>query len=208
MWLPTLALYAEISKSDAWQRAAGSKTEDETGELWRWRANPTRGVLQVLLFPDIKFLLATPDNRGERDLLRMVLQGLRRLLPGDAQKAWPDDRLAEIVERYAPLGLKKFLVAFDDAPPDFDPRGLPPARKVQEADIEDVADDLGAFLLTEAGRLPGIVPDEKRDDVLKLAVDYLYDQFRQLVWTLRPDELLEMLLAFHEAWYKSGPGAH
>src|SRR5260370_32026721 len=102
----------------------------------------------------------------------MMFQGLRAVVPEDAQAAWPDSTLEDLVEHYAPLGLKKYLVAFDDAPPDFDPRGLPEVRKVQEADMEEVDDDLGAYLLTDADLPPGIVPDELRHDVLTQPADY------------------------------------
>jgi len=184
--------------SDAWDRPVTMTMADDQGP-WRLRVRQKDGVLNVTLAPEVMQLLATADNSGERKLLLTLLQGLRKLLPRTEQKACSESVLEEVVERYAPLGLKKRLITLTAVPPDLNPRGLPPVRVIQEADVEEVDDDLGANLPTHLGPTIGVIPDEQRADVLRKAVGYLFDRLKHLVATLRSDELLELLVTFNEA---------
>jgi hypothetical protein len=193
-----ILIHVRLQASDAWDGPVILATTDDHTPL-RLRVARKSSTLQIMLFPAVLSLFATPDNAGERKLLLLLLQGLRSLLSRTERKAWPDSALADIVEGHAPLGLKKKLITLTEVPPDLDPRGLPTARIVQEADVEEVEDDLGAYLLTVPGLALGIVPTEHRGDVLKNAVGHLFDRFRHLVATLRSAELLELLITFNES---------
>jgi hypothetical protein len=156
----------------------------------------TDGRCRVLvqLRPPVVELVATADNRGERELMRAIVVALSDL----AAANWPAARVGELIDRVAPLGVKKKMIALDiGADVRLDPRNLPPLRLLSAADVEAALDDVGAHL---AERYPvAAVAAEERTRVLGLAVAFHFAEIERLVAELSPDGLLERLVAANEA---------
>jgi hypothetical protein len=148
----------------------------------------------VRLRPAILDLLATPDNRGERELLRTIVAAIAAL----AEAEWEAADVDALIERVAPLGLKKKMLTLDiGADVRLDPRNLPPPRLLDDADAEAVLDEVGAHL---AGNYPiGVVAPDQRTVVLGEAVSFHFAEIERLVAELSPNELLESLAAANEA---------
>jgi len=160
----------------------------------------TSGILYLTLHPSIRELLNNADNRGERTLMEYMLRGLRELLPEQNREELSDQVIMSILERYAPVGMKRMLLYFEvNASPDLDPRGLPPFRKVQKADENELLDELGDYLSSSELLVPGQIPNDKRNSILNKAVMFYYQELSKLVSSLRPEGLLEFLLAYQEA---------
>lgn len=170
------------------------------GEMVTLAVDSTSGILNLTLHPLIRKLLNSADNRGERHLMERVLHGLRELLPEQERGKLSDAVIMGILERYAPLGVKRMLLYFEvNAFPDLDPRGLPPFRKVQEADVNELLDELGDYLNSSEQLAPGEISEERRNGILNKAVMFYYQDLTRLVASLRPEGLLEFLVAHQEA---------
>lgn len=164
------------------------------------KADPANHILQVSLVPGVSTLFDSADNSGERTLMQVILEGLGMLLPRSQQETWTPEAVAKIVDRYIPLGLKKMILYNQvNTSPDLDPRSLPPYRKVQDADRNDLLDELGAYLRTMEHLKPGPIADAQRTDVLGKAVEFYGQALVQLVAELNPENLLEFLLEQQEA---------
>jgi hypothetical protein len=125
---------------------------------------------------------------------------LGKLLPTSRQGEFTREAIAVILDRHVPLGLKKMLLYNQvNASPDLDPRKLPPYRKIQEADANELLDELGDYLSTVEHLEPGPLPEERRTDVLAKAVEFYGQELVRLVASFSPEGLLELLIAQQEA---------
>ncbi len=166
----------------------------------RITADPTDRSLVLSLVPGMSALFDSADNSGERVLMHSVLEGLGKLLPTSQQGNFMPEAIAVIQDRHIPLGLKKMLLYNQvNTSPDLDPRGLPPYRKIQEADANELLDELGDYLSTVEHLEPGPLPEERRTDALAKAVEFYGQELVRLVASLSSEGLLEFLIAQQEA---------
>jgi hypothetical protein len=189
--------------------------EVHLGELDEWhRTGPIKGgrpaiavtadmedaVISVDVGAMMSRMLLTADNLGERELLGELLKGIRSLLPLKEQRLLSQEHIQAIVDRYAPLGVKKKLLFFEsNAVPEILADGLPAYRSLQEADENQLLDELGDYLTNNERMARGPIPRGERGVVLKKTVGFFYDELRNLVSTLSPKGLVEWLVAHHEA---------
>lgn len=186
----------------------------EPSELWRRinevapvgpdavgvHADSDTGVLNVSLRSNLVGALTGPDNRGERLLMTRILSGLRDMLEDDDQHLLDDSRIAEVLDRHAPLGEKKKIVLFDAARNLLlDPRGLPKHRKVKLADENVFLDELGEHIFPAPVEEKRPIPDDERTFTLEKAVSFYYGELQKLIASLSPDSLLQILVSQHES---------
>lgn len=163
-------------------------------------ADPVPCSLKATFRPAVRELLSGADNRGERELLKVLLEQLRQLLPEAERDRLSDEAISAMIDRYAPLGLKKKLITLDpDTVPELDQRELLPYRRVQPADENVVLDDVGEYLAQTEGLAVGPIPDDRRTEILQKVVGYCYRELEQLIASLNPAGLLEWLILGHEA---------
>jgi hypothetical protein len=152
--------------------------------------------------PEITHLLEGPDNKGEREVMRQVLRSLRDLhieLVGKGA-GLTDAGVEELLDRHVPLGrAKKLLYMSDHRSIEHQGQGLPRLRKVQSADVSDVLDELGDHLSSKLNLPVGRIPDNRRNEILGDAVDFLFGELENLISTLSPEELLEWLVGHNES---------
>lgn len=162
--------------------------------------NIESGTLHVTLHPHTTEVLSREDNAGERQMMRHILTGLHAILPEAAGDALNDAEITKILDKYAPLGIKKKLLFLkSDATLELDRNGLPPHRKLQKADENRLLDELGRHLTQIEGLQVGSLPNAERLPVLRKVVDYFYRELERLVATLRHDGLLEWLVLHQES---------
>jgi hypothetical protein len=179
---------AHADESTAGASAITVTAEEDRAQL---RVNFTRGI---------DSLLARADNLGEREMMRHVLRGLRSLLTPEDQEGLSDQVIASILDRHAPLGVKKKLLLFDSRTvPEILRDGLPTYRPLQKADENELLDELGDYLMNVKELEIGPIPDDQRTSVLRDAVGFFYEELERFVATLSPDGLLEWLVAHQEA---------
>lgn len=193
-----LLIRLHLPASEAWFRIEARDKAPEEPPI-QVAVDPANGLLDLTLRPSLSRLLEGADNRGERELVRHILRGLRGLLPEANHERLSDERIAVVVDRHAPLGQKKKILFTESRViPELDPRGLPSLRKIHAADENEWLDELGKYF--KDGGLPfGNIPDDRRNRVLHEAVIYFYHELQKLVSSLHPDGLLEWLVAQHEA---------
>jgi hypothetical protein len=161
---------------------------------------PAACTLKATFRPTVSTLLGGPDNRGERELLNILLKEVKQLLPEAGHGRLSDEAISAIIDRHAPLGLKKKIITLDpDTTPELDRRDLPPYRKVQLADENVILDEIGEYLVQTEGLTAGPIDDNRRTEILRKVVDYCYREIEQLVASLNPAGLLEWLIFGHEA---------
>jgi hypothetical protein len=80
-----------------------------------------------------------------------------------------------------------------------DPSELPRFRPMPKAPTEEVLDGLGSEVAGRLGLEVGVVAPERHNDVLKTAVEILFERFARLVSTISPGGVLEYLVAQNEA---------
>jgi hypothetical protein len=191
-----VVLRINLSEHDRWERPLDSDSEPIQTQV-----DETGGTIDITFSPSIHKLLSRAENSGEREILLTLLRAFRELLPHDQQPELSDEKVNEILDRHAPLGIKKKIVALDvAAKPELDPRRLPPFRKVQPADVSELLDELGDYLFKEE-RLPiGDIPNDRRTSIInQKVVPFCVRELELVVGSLKPEGLLEWLIAHHES---------
>jgi len=184
---------------EAWHRITEPK-DIPNQVLVNIQANSSSGILDVTISSDVSSLLERSDNSGERLIMQHILSGLRELLPSGERANLSDDVITTIIENHAPLGIKKKLLFLSlDTNPELDNSGLPRYRKVQADDEDELLDELGNYLSSVEKLKEGVIPDDKRTNVLNKTVKFFYRELEKLVASLNPEGLLKYLIAYHEA---------
>jgi hypothetical protein len=159
-----------------------------------------KAAIRIDLAAKMSRMLLTADNVGEREMVRQLLASFRDLLPPKSQSVMSQQVIEVIVDRHAPVGVKKKLLFFDStAVPEIVSDGLPDYRALQEADENLLLDELGEHLTQKEGMQTGPISNANRTIVLQKAVAFFYKELRALASTLNPKGLLEWLVAHHEA---------
>jgi len=191
-----IVIRVNITQDEAWFKRSSAESDLPSVILATWDTD--NGILDLEPQPGILSQFYSADNAGEREFMRSVLRHFAEL-PTEGEQL-TDDLISEIIETHAPLGLKKkMLLLVPQAEPPLDPRGLPSYRKLQPTEESELLDQLGKHVRDEMKLPIGRIADRERTAVLKDVVDFYYRKLQQLVATLNPDELLERLIAKHEA---------
>ncbi|UQN10663.1 hypothetical protein [Deinococcus sp. QL22] len=198
--VPMIRISLRLSPLKGWQEQASVAAPLNGSESppFTIQARGNGMDIDVILHPAFHFLVATPDNAGERVLIEELLTKLHSLVVG---RTVATDELAQAMETIAPLGLKKsFLALNTQNRPELAEGDLPKARTVQKEDQDIVLERLAQGPL--AGRQPGEVLDKNRTKLLNSLVGDIYNRLAALVATLRGDELRHQLIAHHESLVK------
>jgi hypothetical protein len=194
---PHVLIEIQVERPEVWEGPDEAPTDEPAITV---AAGSGHAQLLVCFNPAMDMLLARADNHGEREMMRHVLRGLRGLLPAEDHGRLSDQVIDTILDRHAPLGVKKKLLFFDSrSVPEILPDGLPTYRALQKADENELLDELGDYLMEVKGLGIGLIPDVERTSVLRDAVGFFYEELERLVATLSPDGLLEWLVAHQEA---------
>lgn len=196
---PCLLVQLSLSSADPWF-LSDTQERQMTESPFDLHVDVATGVLHLTLSASMKVLIGRADNSGERELMRVILQGIREMLPEAEQEKFTEEALMTVLDRHAPLGRKKMIVSLSiNGNPDLDVRGLPPYRKVQQADMQVLLDELGDYLLFVEHLTPGPIPEQEKTHLLDKSVGFFYRELVQLVASLDSEGTLEFLIAHQEA---------
>ncbi len=194
-----LLVQISLSAPEQWFLTS-SQEKLSTEHPFSLQVDATNCTLHLILATSVKALIERADNSGERYLMRVILQGVRELLPEQERIPFSDEVITTILDRHAPLGRKKQLLFLSvDQNPDLDVRGLLPFRKVQGADLQELLDELADHLTFVEHLSPGPIPEQEKPSLLDKAADFFYRELVQLVASLDAEGLLEFLIRFQEA---------
>jgi hypothetical protein len=160
-------------------------------------------TLQLRVGPAIARSLSTPDNAGEREIIRALLLGWRSWGArfGLAELAGLNDAaISGLLDRHVPLGRKKKILFLPgNVNPQLIEGELAPPREVQPFDEQQVLDALGDYCAQQLHLPEGPIPRGQRLRVLNGVVGFLYRELERLVATLSPLRLLESLVVLNES---------
>lgn len=195
----TLLIKLFIEPDEAWHQIQEQSVALEQEPI-KFEANSVEATLNVNISSGICSFLRSANNEGERYLMQHILAGIRDLLPTEEKEALSDDVINTLIDLHVPLGIKKKLFYLEgDLNPELEEDGLPDYRKVQEVDEDELLDELGDYLSSVEKLKVGEIPDGERTTVINKAVGFFYSEFKKLVASLNPEQLLEYLIAYHEA---------
>jgi hypothetical protein len=99
-----------IDPEQPWIGAAPPAPESPTVET---QADSENMIIDLVLRPGLVPLMQTADNRGERELMLRILEGLASYLTAAGARAPTNERIQQIIDEAAPLGLKKMVMLLD-----------------------------------------------------------------------------------------------
>ena len=155
-------------------------------------------VARIELGTEVRRQFLAADNGGDRLVIVALIDAITAFLASFDEDCPTPDEQREIVETVAPLGVKKHLISLPiEANPMMEPIEEKPRRR-QEADTTAAEVDLGRHLVATFGYRGEPVPKERRNDVLKEAVSFLFDRAKAAFDGVNPRLLLEELMYANE----------
>lgn len=141
------------------------------------------------------------NNEGERILVMKLLEGFNQFLISKNLPIIPTEKLEEIIENNAPLGMKKKFFILDSSDNMlFDPRYLQEHRYVQEYDVSIVLDKIVPALDEECPPIGEITTKEGRQVFAnKVATEVLMNMLREKLKQYYTPDLLKILIGKHES---------
>ena len=142
------------------------------------------------------------DNEGERVLVKHLLLGFNKILALNNQPEISSDRIIQIVNSQAPLGMKKkFYILDTNDNLLLDPRNLVDKRYVQDYDIELVLNSLVPALGNPAvGEIK--TKEEKEKLTLNIVMKVLLPKLKRAISQYDSQQLLEKLIGLNETLIK------
>ena len=196
---PSIVIKLHLIPDDNWHQLNDSYMASELKPM-EIEVEKDQGILDVTMSWLISEWLHKADNSGERQIMRNILLSLRQFLPEQKQELLSDAVIQQILDNYAPLGIKKHCIAFNiNINPELDNANLPQYREIQQADEGELLDKLGTYLTSVEKLKQGKIADSKRTSILQKAVGFYYAELQKLVASLNPEGLLEKLIAYNEA---------
>ena len=156
-------------------------------------------AMRLKLGSEIKRLVPAKDNAADRLIVGLIFDAIEAVARERGVSASiTEAQRASIVDAVAPLGVKKHLLSFaaDDRPMMEPADG--PARPVQEADLTAARFAVGDHLRATFGYRNEQIPHERRNDVLRSAVEFLFGEVRRVIGEVSADDLQESLMAANE----------
>jgi hypothetical protein len=155
-------------------------------------------VALIDLGTEVRRQFLRADNAGDRLVVSALIDAITALLASfDEDQPTAEERLS-VVEAVAPLGVKKHLISIPiEANPMMEPIEGKPRRR-QEADTTAAEVDFGRHLVATFGYQGESVPKERRNDVLKEAVAFLFDRAKAAFDGVNSHRLLEELVYANE----------
>jgi hypothetical protein len=156
------------------------------------------GIVTLSLRQGSSFRMRSTENIAEREMVRQLIPALVQAAGGVLQLT--QEQIDGVVDKVAPLGLKRMLVRSELAyVPQMDNRDLPDYRPIQTGDLEQVIDEASRHVVIARGLQPGRIEPAICNAVLNDMVAFCFNEIERLVKTLRPDGLLEVLITLSEA---------
>ena len=157
-----------------------------------------RGRARLTFGPAIRRALPRYDNAAERKIVAALIEAVNRLAAAAGVDPHDEEHSQSVLEAAAPAGVKKHLIMLPaEGNPMVEEADGPP-RLVQEADRSSAHYRLADRLAAAFGYQDEEIPHECRNDVLKAAVAFLFEDVSAGLDLLQSDGLLEALIRENE----------
>jgi len=142
------------------------------------------------------------DNEGERLITKALLNAFGNLLVSRGKENTLNDaRCCEIIEKIAPLGLKKkFLLLDTILQTSLNPKNLPCVRLLQQHDINQQMENLNEIISKISQSINETTdPKSKNITICNSLVDFYYQRLLSEIAPFSAHNLLFNLIKYHEA---------
>lgn len=141
------------------------------------------------------------DNEGERILVRHLIMGFNEVLASNGVLSISEEKIDQIIEADAPLGMKKKFFILDTSDNLLlDPRNLRGHRYVQDYDVGKVSDEIVPLLGADCPPVGEIKTKKERNDLAnKIAKEVLLNLLRDKLNKLDTIVLLKRLIGLNES---------
>ena len=159
--------------------------------------------LIVLFKPPLMNCFASPNNTGELMVINKIFEKVGLLLKNlqilnNLEKYYVE--LESFIKKNMSTPIKKMLITLD-------PRSNPilsnvklfSFRKIQEADVNIILDDIGSYVTKHLGLKYGSIPKDEINRVIHAIVGFLYKNFVREIQELSPLHLIEYFVSQYEA---------
>lgn len=193
-----------LDDTDEWLAAieTGRLPEDSQGSLVS-KVEDTQSGVKLYLAPSILTSLNQVDNECERTLVRALLLILGEYIRHEnplSECVLNAQSVGTSLDAIAPLGRKKKMVLMTDSRRLYEGRhDLPSFRGVQEADSQELLDQVGDHIASKYGLGKNFDCPDLRTEVVNEAVSHLYLELGQTVAAFDGIDLLTKLMASNEA---------
>lgn len=194
-----LTVWLDLDSPESWFADEGEPMGADDGiEIICMPSADGDFAITLHLAPGFRTMLQGPDNSGERVLVRHILSGFSKLCEARGLAALSPLSIDELVDEYAPLGVKKKMLFFGRSDnPDINSSNIPRYRKVHDYEDGVILDEAGRFL--SSTHVPGPIPDAERTGILNSLVAHLYKELQEVVAVFQPAPLLAWLIAHNES---------
>lgn len=189
---PCVALEIDALHPDFWWRGGDDPGGDEPAQRSAAKLTAT-----IHFGAAVARLLTEPDNRADRMMAAEIAHALNDIARGLGEPGVSDEAVACAVGEAAPLGLKKHLIHLRAAGNETLEEPAGPPRGVQETDVTRARERLAEHLQSFGWRGEP-VPHERRDEVLKSAVNFLFKEACAVIDRASASGLLEWLVEANE----------
>ncbi len=167
----------------------------------KFKTEATDNSLNIIIPASIIPYLYGADNEGERVLVKHLLLGLNKLLSNNGKPIISEERILNIIESKAPLGVKKKFFILDTSDNlMLDSRNLKEHRYVQEYDTSIVLNSIVPALGTLCPPVGEIHDQKDRDDLsFKIVQNALLPILRSKIQEYNSTELLKSFISLNES---------
>lgn len=168
----------------------------------KFQTSATKTSCNVVIPSEIIPYLYGSDNEGERVLVKHLLFGFNKILALNNQPEISNDRIIEIVNSKAPLGMKKkFYILDTNDNLLLDPRNLVDKRYIQDYDVELVLNSIVPALGNPTvGEIK--TKEEKEKLTLNIVMKVLLPNLKRAISQYNSQQLLEKLIGLNETLIK------
>lgn len=201
--LKFIRIIFKLENVEKWDQFKSNLNDKEETEL-KFTKTISGNNITFTIPAGIQKFLYPSNNEGERIILQELLESFRLLLnDNDIYKKLENKEILDIVNRHAPLGLKKKLIFIEtNINPSLNPKNISTLRKLQDHDLESQLDDLAQKI---GDKCPPIGKIIKKVDKIKLCnhiVDYYLSQIKLYLNVYSWKSLMEKLISQNEAvWH-------
>jgi hypothetical protein len=190
--LSCAAIEVDLVDPLAWAEPTNDPGDGEPA-TWEVAGN---SVVLCLGLP-IARLLTRPTNEADRIIVRSICQALDLLAREGGMSGISKATIEAAVERAAPPGYKKHLIGMPREGNELAEEADMPPRPVQEADVSRAREQLSTHLESFGWR-DEEVPHDRRDELLKDSVAFLFREFCARLDKSAPDGLLDRAIIENE----------
>jgi len=201
-----LLIEISLQPSETWQQLPIDFKEPDAVENVQEhisvKTHCDEATIRIEIKESIKTWLVSRDNRIERELINLVFQSIRDLnkeITGNIELLPTNEEIWEAIDLYIPQGIRKTIIMLPVQDPRYDSKLIPEVRLIQEADEIDVSKDIRKYLISNSSPNSILKSRESKTKLLNGIVAYLYMELERTISSLKSSDLLEFLLAQHEA---------